>query len=322
MNIAATLQELFYRWALRGRPPETSPVVLTQRRVYTLPTRQGLAFAVALLTMLVGAINYNLSLGYALVFLLAGLGISAILHTFRNLAQLRIMPGRSAPVFAGEQAGFSLLLQNLRDEERPAIRINLPGQPIVEVTLPAQSSGEVRLSMPTTSRGWLALPRVTLATTYPLGIIRAWGYAAPDQRCLVYPAPATRFTAPPSTPGESGGATHLATGLEDFAGLRKHQPADPPRHVAWKAVARQDGEELLTKQFTGAAAQSLWFDWAALPAKLDTEARLSLLTRWICDAHGAGLTWGLRLPDGACGPAGDDVHYHACLKRLALYGRS
>lgn len=319
MKIAATLQELFFRWALRGRPPEASPVILTQRRVYVLPTRQGLAFAVTLLTMLAGAINYNLSLGYALVFLLAGLGVSAILRTFRNLANLQIRPGRSAPVFAGEQAGFSLLLHNLRDEERPAIRINLPGQPLVEVTLPAQSSSEVRLVMPTTARGWLALPRVTLATTYPLGIIRAWSYAAPDLRCLVYPAPATSATVPPTTPGESGGATHLAAGREDFAGLRKHQPADPPRHVAWKTVARQDSETLLTKQFTGAAAQSLWFDWDSLPATLDSEARLSLLTRWICDAHGAGLAWGLRLPDGACGPAEGDAHYHACLKRLALY---
>ena len=45
-------------------------MILTQRRVFVLPTRQGLAYAVSLLVMLVGAINYNLSLGYALVFLL------------------------------------------------------------------------------------------------------------------------------------------------------------------------------------------------------------------------------------------------------------
>jgi hypothetical protein len=35
--------------------------------------------------MLIGAINYNLSLGHALVFLLAGLGLVAMVHTFRNL---------------------------------------------------------------------------------------------------------------------------------------------------------------------------------------------------------------------------------------------
>lgn len=319
MNIAATLQERFYRWALRGRPPEPSPVVLTQRRVYVLPTRQGLAFAVALLIMLVAAINYNLSLGYALVFLLAGLGVSAILHTFRNLAYLQIRPGRSAPIFAGEPASFTLLLENLRNVERPGIRIGLLGQSLVDINIPAQGSSEVLLAMPTISRGWLDLPRVTLATVYPLGLIRAWSYAAPELRCLVYPTPAAYSATPPVTIGESGGDAHLASGLEDFSGLRQHQPVDPPRHVAWKAVARQDSSALLTKQFSGAAAQSLWFDWDALPPTLDVEARLSQLTRWICDAHSAGSSWGLRLPDGACGPAADDTHYHACLKRLALY---
>ena len=42
------LHEAFVRWALRARPPESAPIVLTQRRVYVLPTRAGLASAVAL----------------------------------------------------------------------------------------------------------------------------------------------------------------------------------------------------------------------------------------------------------------------------------
>ena len=79
------LHEAFVRWALRVRPPEAAPIVLTPRRVYVLPTRAGLAYAFALGVILLGAMNYNLSLGHALVFLLAGLGIVAILHTFRNL---------------------------------------------------------------------------------------------------------------------------------------------------------------------------------------------------------------------------------------------
>jgi uncharacterized protein (DUF58 family) len=319
LSLAASLQERFFRWALRGHAPEAAPVTLTQRRVYVLPTRQGLAYAASLLVMLVGAINYNLSLGYALVFLLTGLGITAILHTFRNLAHLRIAPGRCEPVFAGEQANFGIVLTNQRSETRPAIRLHLPGQTPIEVEVPAQASIEARLELPAARRGWLLLPRITLATTYPLGMIRAWAYAAPEQRCLVYPAPAVVAPPLPAMPGEDGGAAHVAAGMEDFAGLRRHQPADPPRHVAWKAAARQNAGPLLTKQFTGAAAQTLWFDWDMLPATLAVETRLSLLTRWICDAQSAGLAWGLRLPGGELKPAADDAHFHACLKRLALY---
>lgn len=313
------LQARFLRWALRGNAPEAAPIILTQRRVFVLPSRQGLAYALSLLVMLIGAINYNLSLGYALVFLLAGLGTTTILHTFRNLAQLQISPGHSIAAFAGEPAVFAVVLANLRDESRPAIRLRLPGQLPIEVEVPAGTSIEARLAMPSSRRGWLALPRITLETTYPLGLIRCWGYAAPDQRCLIYPSPAKQAPPLPAMPGGEDGAAKLAVGMDDFAGLRIHQAADPLRHVAWKAAARQNDGPLLTKQFSGAAAHTLWLDWATLTAYPDIEQRLSILARWVCDAHAAGLAWGLRLPGKELAPASGEAHFQACLKLLALY---
>ena len=116
--VRSRLHEAFVRWALRTRPPEPSPVVLSQRRVYVLPTRAGVGFAITLVVILLGAMNYNLGLGYALVFLLAGLGVVTILHTFRNLAQLSISPGRVEPVFAGDPAHFEIVLDNPRGEDR------------------------------------------------------------------------------------------------------------------------------------------------------------------------------------------------------------
>jgi hypothetical protein len=38
----------------------------------------------------------------------------------------------------------------------------------------------------------------------------------------------------------------------------------------------------------------LWLDWAQLPG-LDTEARLSQLTRWVLEADRLGLGYGLNL---------------------------
>lgn len=318
-RLAAFLQERFFRWALRGHAPEVSPIKLTQRRIFVLPTRLGLAYAVSLIVMLIGAINYNLSLGYALVFLLAGLGATAILHTFRNLAYLQISPGRCEPVFAGEHARFGIVLTNQRNESRPAIRLRLPGQAAVEIEIPEQAGFEVSLELPAARRGWLPLPRITLETNYPLGLIRAWSYAAPDQRCLVYPTPAGAAPPLPAMPGEDSGSAHIAAGMDDFSGLRLHQPADPPRHVAWKNAARQEEGPLLTKLFSGAAAQTLWLDWDMLEAYHDSELRLSLMTRWICDAHAAGITWGLRLSGKELTPDFSNAHFHACLKLLALY---
>ena len=43
----------------RPRDPEPLPARLDRRRIYVLPTRFGLFYGAALLTMLLGALNYN-----------------------------------------------------------------------------------------------------------------------------------------------------------------------------------------------------------------------------------------------------------------------
>ena len=45
------------------------------------------------LVLLVGSINYALSLGFALTFLLAGLGLAGMVHTARNLARIAVERG-------------------------------------------------------------------------------------------------------------------------------------------------------------------------------------------------------------------------------------
>ncbi|WIM05671.1 MAG: DUF58 domain-containing protein [Candidatus Nitricoxidivorans perseverans] len=323
MSLRSALHERFVVWALRTRPPEESPVILGQRRVYVLPTRAGLAYAASLLVMLVGAINYNLSLGYALVFLLAGLGLSAILHTFRNLVGLVVAPGRAEPVFAGDAAIFHLTVRNGRDDARRVIRLGLTGQPADTIDVPGGSAASARLSLPAPRRGWLAMPRVTIETRYPLGLVRAWSYCAPDFHCLVYPHPAPDAPPLPFSRGGAGGRIGGGQGTDDFSGLRGHQPADPPRHVAWKIAARQDeAAPLLTKQFAGTSSETLWLEWDSLPPGMDVESRLSLLARWALDAHGAGLAWGLRLPSATLAPTAGAEHLHACLKALALHGQA
>lgn len=308
----------FKRWLFRLYGPEAAPIVLTQRRVYVLPTRAGLAFAASLGLMLTGAINYNLSLGYALVFLLTGLGLVALLHTFRNMVQIEISPGRIEPVFAGDTAHFGLQLLNRRKQARFAISLHLDEGETVSTDMAADAATCVNLPLPARRRGWLRPGRVTLETRYPLCLVRAWSYVEPDMRCLVYPKP--EISAPPlplSAAGESGGS-RSGKGTEDFSGLRTHQPADSPRHVAWKAVAH--GQPLLTKQFTGASATQVRLDWNDLPSELGPEARLSRLTRWLIDAHTQGMAYGLRLP-GREIPLGHGARqFQICLEALALHG--
>jgi len=306
----------FYQWVFRRHGPEPGVVLLTQRRVYILPTRPGVTFGCALVLMLIGSINYNLSLGYVLTFLLAGLGVVSILHTFRNLVHLYVSGGRASPVFAGDVARFQIALENRNGFTRYSIDLAC-GTSKVRCDVPAQRHSAVDLEVKTERRGWLPLPRVTIDTRFPLGLTRAWSYVQPDMRALVYPRPDTAPLPAPEADSETGDAVSLAAGTDDFSGLRPYQASDSPRHVAWKASARS--ETLLTKIFSGRASSEMWFEWARLPAGMGVEARLSRLTRWVMLAEERGLRYGLRLP-AASVPLGEGfAHRERCLRELALY---
>ncbi|MEJ1959435.1 MAG: hypothetical protein WDM70_08475 [Nitrosomonadales bacterium] len=61
-NVLAALRQQFRIWLFRPKI-ESGTVTLNQRRIFIIPTRQGIGFIFVLLLMLLGDINYNLSLG-------------------------------------------------------------------------------------------------------------------------------------------------------------------------------------------------------------------------------------------------------------------
>lgn len=315
MKLVASLKQKLFRWQSDG----IEPLRLGQRRVFILPTRGGLVFAIALLAMLLGAINYTLALGYVLIFLLVGLGLNGMVHTFRNLYGLIIIPGRCEPVFVGEVAHFPLAIQNDRPTPRLALEFEAEPEHVVIATVDSLKSTKINLPLSTQCRGWLPLPRVKLSTRYPLGFFVAWSYLCPEMRCLIYPKPiTTQLPEPSATPlhGELQGDS----GQDDFAGFREHQAADSLRHVAWKISARETGDRpLLVKQFSGGAQHELNLKLEMIDPELPLETRISILTGWVLLANLATGSYSLSIP-GTSIPAGHgSEHQSRCLQALALY---
>ncbi|MDR1162928.1 MAG: DUF58 domain-containing protein [Candidatus Accumulibacter sp.] len=297
---------------------ETLPIVLTQRRIYILPTRTGMLFVVVLILMLTGAINYNLSLGHALTFLLAGLFFVSIFHTVRNLLELRIVPGNAAPVFAGETAKFPVFLENPRPNVRCALALSIAPDDESTADVAASASASVAVSCAVSRRGVFLPGRMTLSSRYPLGFFRAWAYLTPDVSCLVYPRP-IRAPLPKHSETFASDQWQGGKGQDDFTGLRQRQPNESFRRVAWKAAARDAERPLLNKQFSGGGARELILDWTMTSAEPDAEARLSILTGWILESEKQHIAYGLRLPECSFPPSHGARHRDACLKALALH---
>ncbi|NEX60599.1 DUF58 domain-containing protein [Noviherbaspirillum galbum] len=319
-----SLRQRASRWMFRHRGPEAGEVFLNQRRVYILPTHPGMVYFVMLLALFVGSINYNLSLGVAFTFLLAGCGLMGIHLTFRNLAHLALTAGRAHPVFAGEDAQFELYLTNRRRHDRYAIWLDFQADERPELAKAADVAGNatqgITLASRAAERGWLQAPRVRLQTRFPLGLLRAWAYWHPDLKAMVYPRP--EDNAPPLPLGENGEDGTGAAGDDEFAGVRGYQAGDSLKRLAWRQIARLDpdiGGNLVTKHFEGGAAAEVVIDLRALPARMDIEARLSRMTRWVLEAEARGIPYAFalgttRLP-AALGPA----HRDACLRAMALF---
>ncbi|HZX26686.1 MAG TPA: DUF58 domain-containing protein [Telluria sp.] len=310
-------------WLFQWRGAEPGEVTLVSRRVFIVPTRAGMAFAALLLMLLVGSINYTLGLGFLLTFLAVSSALVDMVLTNRNLAGLRLSPGRAAPVFAGEDARFELNLANPSRVDRYAVWIDFmeAGEPCHVTDVGAGARSVVELTAATDRRGWKAAPRVRLITRFPLGLFRAWAYWQPDMRVLVYPFPEP--VAPPlpysGRPGDDG---YGHAGQDDFAGVRSYQAGDAMRHLAWRQIARLDpalGGQLVTKSFEGGAADELVIDLDATPAGMELEQRLSRMTRWVLDAERRALPYAFRLGPTFFAPALGDAHQAACLRALALY---
>jgi len=313
----AGLKSSFHRRFARSREPESGSILLAQRRIYILPTRHGLIFGVVLLLMLLGSINYALSLGFVLTFMLAAMGVNAMIYTFRNLARLRITPGRTQAVFAGETAHFSVCVENPTATDRFSIGLTRDSKGVNFADIPPQASAVLTTGVPAPKRGLLRPGRLTLCTEYPLGLFYAWSYLHLDMNCVVYPRPALPGLPLPRPEPSPGQGSHHGQGQEDFAGLRQYHTGDSPRHIAWKAAAR--GQGLLTKQFSGRADSELWLDWRQVPANYDLEERLAILARWVVDADASGMTYGLRLPGTTIAHGSGSSHRNRCLEALALH---
>ena len=310
----AKLKTRFRIWLFRPRI-EHGTITLTQRRIFILPTRQGLALALVLGLMLLGDINYNLSLGYVLTFLLAMMAVMSMLHAFRNLAHLEIRAGRTDAVFSGESAEFLLHFHNRSKLSRYQLWLRGENGGTVCFDAPARQDTEASFPVLATRRGWLALGRLTLYTEFPLGLFHAWSYLHFDTRCLVYPKPMSDAPLPFGNSPDGAGKRSMA-GDDDFAGLRNYVAGDALPRIAWKAFAREQG--LQVKQFSTPLGEQLWLDFSDAPDRSEEE-KLARMARWVLDAEKQGLRYGLRLPDGELPPDNGTAQRDECLRRIALF---
>lgn len=321
LNPAAAIRNRFRAW-WQARLPRTDTLLLTQRNIYILPTRAGLMFGVTLFVLLLASINYQLSLGYVLTFLLAGSGAVSMHVTHNTLRGLTLHLRPPAAVFAGTPALLDVTLTGT-GAARFGIGVGLEGngKTMAWTDVPEGGHATMQVSFVPGQRGFHVVPTILLETRFPLGLFRAWAIWRPQAKVLVYPRleqpPAPL---PPAHPVPGGPAAQRSAAGGEIEGVRSYRRGDSLKMVLWKKAARslEASGELVSRDTSASVQHQLWLDWA-LCAGLAPEDRLSRLATWVLAADRAGADHGLRLPGIEIAPAQGEAQRRQCLEALALW---
>lgn len=311
------ISKKFRQRLFRTRPEDTLPLTIHHKRIYILPTKRGWVFLASLLLMLVSSINYALSLGYALSFLLTGMFAATLLETYKNLAGVTIESIGGKNVFAGEKAEFTVGLSSGADIKHHDIEVSASDTNNF-CTVAPDSQTHCTLSVDTTKRGKVAIGRVTLQSRYPLGLWYTWCYLHSPAAIVAYPTPETNPPPLPLSLSEANGDKATQNRSGDVAGLREYQPGDTPSHIAWKSLARGQGLQVRTFEDNQHGGEVLLTQQATKQHEI--EAQLSRLSAWVIAAEQNQNQYALTLSDNQLPLANGSTHKKLALESLALHG--
>ena len=303
-------------WIKRRQGTDVLPLTLQRRRLYILPTRAGLGFAVLLALMLAAGLNYANSLALFLTFLMGGFALVAMQLCHRNLLGTGLYAAHAGPTFAQRPGTLQLTLTNEASQPRFRIESGLAYEATQATSLAAQGRRHLDIPVAAPKRGLVKIERLRLTTTHPFGLFRTWTWVHAPIEMLVYPRPHGSAPMPSQTGRKSGKRSQGQAGADEWQGLRPFRDGDSPRQVDWKAYARE--APLLVKEYSSMGSELRVFGFDSL-ANLSIEARLEQIARWVVDAEDNGDRYGLEIPGTSLAPDRGTEHRHRCLAALALY---
>lgn len=298
------------------RAPLAQYHVLHLKNLYILPTRTGMLFLLlAVLIWLLGT-NYQNNLILALAYLQISLMIMVILKTFSNLAGLEIRSAGSNANFVGQPAGFNLQLRTANPAGADNIRVCFRDGAESLIQLEAGQAAKCILTVAGLRRGRLRAARISIRSTFPLGMAYCWTWLNFDAEVLVWPEPIDCPFPLSSIDAEPGAPDTRRAASDDIVGLRRYQAGDSMRQIVWKHYARDKG--LYKKDLAQYSGIDNWLKWEDF-YQGDAELCLSHLCYWVQELTHLQTIFGLQLPGYLLEPGQGEQHRLEALNALARH---
>lgn len=316
LALISPLKKYFQFWAAK-RSPRSSHVILRHKTIYVFPSKQGVTFLLVVFLIWLLGTNYQNNLILGLSFFLVSMMLVSMIHAFKNMLGLTFSAGATQLAAAGEVAPFEIVINSQYRNNHYGVLLFVGDHLPVEVDVQAEKTLKVSLGLMAKHRGWLKLPRITVRSYFPFGLVRAWAYVDLEHRALIFPRPIASLQPPLGEGVGTEGYFYSQASGDEFQGFQTYQPGSPLSQVAWKQYARGAGLHL--KDYRATQSQQYWLDWKTINAR-DTESGVSHMSYWVNEFANANHEFGLILPHTVIELGVGDVHRQQALRALALFG--
>jgi uncharacterized protein (DUF58 family) len=290
---------------------------ISGNRIHLRPTKQGIFYVLSISIILVSSINFQNNLGILTsLFFFICLLLSTV-ETWQLLRGVSLNLSKIEPVFCGAAANANITVFRHGHRKAAHLRIRLDQYENQLFHLADTSEQNLSYLIHTSQRGEYVIRNISVSSHYPFGVIKAWMMFKVEHHFVVYPVPAdTEAHALHFNPQQRSHINDL--NQSDYAGMRTYSPGDPFKLINWKSVASEKG--LYVNDFSSNTDTTGWIDWDDYP-DMDTEQRLSLMTRAVIQHEKLVCNYGLRLPGTSIRPHCGFSHMKQCLTALACFNR-
>lgn len=296
-----------------------SEYTIARRQLFILPTRIGWYYALITLALFAIAVKFDNQPAFMMLFLLVAIGIITMHHTHNNVIGLQMEALPAKPVFVNESANYPLRINNPQKKSCDSLWL-VSGSYEHLFGLTAQQQVQINISQVAKQRGFMPCQRITLTSSFPLGIFFCWSksYQNPHH-CLVYPQPRDLIPLPENSliSSQQDTAMQRHAAQEEMNGLRSYQPGDRIRDVHWASLAKTG--KLVVVDYEALSSNTRNISWFSLPAHMPTEDKLSQLCHWLLQAEQENQRYQLEMPNHTIEFSVGQTHLHQCLKVLALW---
>ncbi len=306
-------QDKWQQWLTRKHPPMPF-VTLNRHVIYVLPSKFGSLFFLVIISLFVGSVNYQLSGGFFLTFLLVTIVMLSAWIGHQNINGLRFI---AKPVKDSATHQLCQIPIQISHKKSSCFSINLiiNGRNKRWETL--ESDQIIHMPCSFLERGYHQVPRIRVETRFPFGLFVIWSYLTFDTHVYVYPKPKAPGFWP--EPAYSANQQSMSDGDEEFYTLKQSEnPWKQPSRISWTTAAK--GYGWYEKQFS-MPLKTLYFFSTQQVSRFPLEEGLRFISFWLIESEKRGFDYVFQRQPFNTASHGPH-HLTNQLRQVAIYGKA